>query len=1330
MSPAKKARRSAAKKSVRKAASKKAAVRKPAAKNAAVKKTPAAKSAARRPVKKVVAKKPPTRAGAARNPVVQTPTAALTAAQRRAMGENRLAKYREAMKAERRSRATERMLHIAERMGSTDIAALTAAMHEAIARAADTGGAHEPLRGARLRAQAVNNTNRWVPIGPSVVRRGQADGRPRVTGRVRDIAVDPTGMRAYAATGKAGVWYTDDAGQSWKPVGGWVTRPGRVGGASSDLSCGCLLVDFGAGSATDYVMVGTGEVGTFAVANLNTPAHFDFGGRGVLAGLAPFTKLDTENPYEAETGITDLENVGIYRLVRDPAQLAAGTLRDDGRRVLAATTNGLYLGTRGTVGVVSSWTWVRIAGIDNFAFGPNASISDVAWIPVAGVANGRFIVAVHGAGVAWSDNLGVDGSWTWVAQLNLWNDNINFAGRLSLSAQVGDHMYLLGSTRLDAAINNRWDEPFVWRIPTVNQPSGAGGPGTAVKVRGVPSLLFTTQREWDQAIHAERVGTADRIWLGGSAKVPYAGADWSASLYCFDVIETGPGAPRMGPAAGVSRIAAPPTGEGASVSGLIGNNIHSDVHAIRVVTLAGGARHVWVTCDGGVYVSELGGRVNTFQSRGTGLAAIEAGFMAQHPTSSHYCALGAQDTGVQVRTGDTMWEMTMAGDGGGVTFHPTASHYVVAQYINGSWFSQPTTKFRGPIGRPTGGTVVNADRESKLADFYSGCDAIRVTPTTGRIALGTNRVWVTDDLGGTTHNTWKVVPATTGPAVLANDPRPGGSDPSGPGGTRTRGVPTPSLGAVTQVRWESPTRLYVLYRRGIVRHDDDGTGKWTTTMVLVPLQAGAPDTTTVRCTDLAPIPGTTDFYFTTLGDANTVLGTETDTCWYFNAGTFTRTELRRKLPPVPPNTLGPLDPAHSVCLDPDNTTVVFVGTIGGIWRGERTVVGPAITHAWDPFMNGLPVTCVSDIKIWKDPANTVGAPKLLRAATQSRGIWEVNLAGAEPQRTFLRVHSFDDRRMPVTPLVDPAAPPTAAGAVQRVVFASPDVVVRPARRAAGASAVPFPLASNKAIGPSHSGSYHLWTFQTAFRWRFPSVRADGQWTQQLADLIKLFRASTAGLGAGDRITKATWDAVVGNTRLDANRVVTAAPADRFAVYETPWNTVASASVVPTEVDLFELVQPPGVANNIWNVYAEASRVDVLLHHRDTRALSSNDAYVGLFFRELASNAALLAELASTFTPLLAWQGGAIPAVTNWTSAGKQQLAAPLDAFMPKAVSFDVNLSAVAPGNHVLFLAVCGSTVETPPAPAGLTGTSTIGDLVRAWPRSALRLVQVVGPRPV
>ncbi|QTN41167.1 beta propeller repeat protein [Marinobacter salsuginis] len=75
----------------------------------------------------------------------------------------------------------------------------------------------------------ANNTNRWVPIGPSVVRRGQADGRPRVSGRVRDLAISPDGQRAYAGSAKGGVWYTGDGGATWEPVGGWANEPRRAG---------------------------------------------------------------------------------------------------------------------------------------------------------------------------------------------------------------------------------------------------------------------------------------------------------------------------------------------------------------------------------------------------------------------------------------------------------------------------------------------------------------------------------------------------------------------------------------------------------------------------------------------------------------------------------------------------------------------------------------------------------------------------------------------------------------------------------------------------------------------------------------------------------------------------------------------------------------------------------------------------------------------------------------------------------------------------------------------------------------------------------------------
>ena len=1341
MSPARRKKKSAAKKS---------APNKSAAKKSAPKKSPAKKSAKKSSVKKA----PPSRPGP-RKAAAKQPAPAEVAGRKRDVRRERpptpvepptaddAIAARAAAKAERRGRARRRQAHIAERMGSTDVVALAEAMNAVLARTerriADAPPAEPPARRPVGRARpgpalafATVDVNRWVPIGPSVVRRGQADGRPRVTGRVRDLAVDVGGRRAYAASGKAGVWYTEDAGSSWQPVGGWVTTPGRVGGASTDLSCGCLLVQFGATAADDYVMVGTGELGADDITAVRTSTHLDFGGRGVLAGRGPQGAAVTASPFEAETGIAVFENFAIFGLARDPG-ITAPNVGAAGDRVVAASGDGLFLGVRANVGGTLTWQWSRIAGVDTFR--PNGeAVVDVQWVPVAGNADGRIVVAISRQGVAWSDNLGNVGSWNWVGQLNRPSDNIRISGAHKLSGLVGgDRIYVLHGRERTSAINGRNDDAFLNRIPNITRTVAAGGPGASERVRGVPDALWGAQRFWNQTIFAERVGTTDRVWVGGSGVTPYTGADFSAALYCYDVTETGANAPRLVPAVGVSRTAAPPTGEGANVAALVGNGIHADVHACTVVTLADGSRHVWVGCDGGVYVSERGGRVNTFQSRVTGLAVIEAGFVAVHPTSSQYCALGAQDNGVQARTGDTVWEMVQMGDGGGVMFHPTASQYLISQYTNGTWNSTPSAGFVDPIGRGVGGSANNdGDRESDAAMFYSGCDAIAsATPNRGRIAIGTNRVWVSDNLGATAagaNNTWRVIRFDTTQALAANDPRPGGAD-----SHQQRGVPTPALGPVVQVRWESPTRLYVVYREGIVRHDEGPPGTWTTTLVLQPGQAGAPNTGALRITDLAPIPGTTDFYVTTLGDRQTTTATQTDTCWLFIGGAFVRTNLRRQLDTAgPPPTLGPNDPAHAVCLDPDDDTIVFVGTMGGVWRGERAADN---SHDWNPFMEGLPVTCVSDLKIWREPGAAPVAVKLLRAATQSRGVWEVNLAASEPRRTYLRVHANDDRRRLPSPLANPRVATTAAAAYA---YASPDIVIRPAPRAAAAAAVPFPLTAAQSIGPSHSGSYHLWTFQTAFRWHFPAVRADGVWSDQLADLVRLHRSSTAGLGTGDRINKATWDNVVGGTRLDAARAVSAAAADRWAVYETPWQTGGTAANVATEVDVMELVQPLDVRNGIWRVYAEPCTVDILVHHRDTRPLVANDPYTALFWRSAPSDATLLAELAETFASLHTWAGApAVPTPTGWnrvsvSGSAVHRLPLALDAFMPRAISVDVDLSAVTPGDHVLFVAVCGGSTESPPlAPTGLqAGVSTIVDLVRAWPRAAMRLVQVAGARPV
>jgi len=88
---------------------------------------------------------------------------------------------------------------------------------------------HEHLAFAPRDAPGSRGPNPWVPIGPSTVLHGQASDHPRVTGRVRDVAISSDGQRAYP-----------DAAS--------------INQASTELTCGCLLVTFGAaadGSGND-----------------------------------------------------------------------------------------------------------------------------------------------------------------------------------------------------------------------------------------------------------------------------------------------------------------------------------------------------------------------------------------------------------------------------------------------------------------------------------------------------------------------------------------------------------------------------------------------------------------------------------------------------------------------------------------------------------------------------------------------------------------------------------------------------------------------------------------------------------------------------------------------------------------------------------------------------------------------------------------------------------------------------------------------------------------------------------------------------------------------
>ena len=271
-------------------------------------------------------------------------------------------------------------------------------------------------------------------------------------------------------------------------------------------------------------------------------------------------------------------------------------------------------------------------------------------------------------------------------------------------------------------------------------------------------------------------------------------------------------------------------------------------------------------------------------------------------------------------------------------------------------------------------------------------------------------------------------------------------------------------------------------------------------------------------------------------------------------------------------------------------------------------------------------------------------------------------------------------------------------------------------------------------------AYQLWTFQTAFRWIYPSIAADGRWTDQLGDLIELHRSTgVGGLTPGRRITQAVWNQVVGTTRINAAGAPSAVAADPLAVYRAPWQSAAALTAAATEVDLIELVQNPGANSDVINVYREPSTVEVLIHHRDTRPLAANDAWVLLLWQSGASANTLTGLDLSALPGFAAAAAASVgpialpPTLSSWThaagpaGAALHRLPTTLDARLPRAVSIDVDFSGVTAYHRVLMVAVVGSSIDLLTA-VPQNAPVTVTDLVRNWPYAAMRLGRVI-PRP-
>jgi hypothetical protein len=187
----------------------------------------------------------------------------------------------------------------------------------------------------------IPGTSNWVPVGPSVVRRGQPTGRPAVSGRACGIAIAPDGQRVYLATADGGVWRSDDAGASWySTMDTFDLDPTTF--AVTSLACGAIAID---PSDPNRVYVGTGEGDTYAVFKARL-----LGALPSYRGVGPLRSDDggvTWHNEPAAPGSPTLVGEAFFMLAVDPGNR---------ENVVAATTAGLYRRERDGSG---GYHWVQ-----------------------------------------------------------------------------------------------------------------------------------------------------------------------------------------------------------------------------------------------------------------------------------------------------------------------------------------------------------------------------------------------------------------------------------------------------------------------------------------------------------------------------------------------------------------------------------------------------------------------------------------------------------------------------------------------------------------------------------------------------------------------------------------------------------------------------------------------------------------------------------------------------------------------------------------------------------------------------------------------------------
>jgi hypothetical protein len=666
-------------------------------------------------------------------------------------------------------------------------------------------------------------TVNWTPLGPSAVARGQAFGRPTVSGRVTSIEVGPNGSRVYAGAGNGGVWRSLDSGLTWKPLDDYeVTPPPYTSSLDADsLSVGTIAVKFGGdpAGANDTIFVGTGEpVGGF----------IGFRGIGVLTstGGGAWTR-------EA----TNLANQAIFKLVADP---------DVANQIMAASTSGLF--NRNSSMPNASWTNVAVPG-------SSGSCCDLVVGGSAATGNKTWYAAFWGDKV-YKSSTGT-GSWTALTGLPA------APGRIALAAAESDGTLLYALTQNGALYR---------LVGTTFQLVANTPPGSA---------LVTSQGSYDLVVAIDPSNT-NVVYLAGS--LVWSGVDWDLALYRGTITGASPAFDFGFNAANASNPAADATWVGRGVHA-DGHAIAFALDAMGIAHVGsnvwvGSDGGLWNSTSSGA-IGTYNARNTGFAITQTTYLAQDPdtdavvftgsqdnGTVRYRGEQAWFESPEGDGGGVAIDPNDPyriMRQYVRAGRWVPAT-GPNALMFFSAGLYLATDGGQGDSSWNGlnfpplPAG-PTAAQKQFGNQEDAATNFYAPIAASPKGTVPTLAAFGTNRLWLTNDW----DTTWVTLPTGTNPYTTA----------------ATSGAPLAQDqidgSAVDAIAFVSATRILAATFGTIWRYDFAGPNwfNWSRTVIST---AGLPAGHFI--TGIAPDPASADRFYVCLGRSGYVH------VWYYDGAAW------------------------------------------------------------------------------------------------------------------------------------------------------------------------------------------------------------------------------------------------------------------------------------------------------------------------------------------------------------------------------------------------------------------------------------------------------------